>query len=358
MTYQFQERYNRTLEKYFFHPEEEYLEEAYRMGQELVAAQYYVEDIGAMHTLAAEWLARQHPEANIDERGHIPLVETLMAYGMAARAQVEWLGEQKEALECEIAERVRAEEALHEAQEQLVRRERLAVLGQLAGGVAHELRNPLGVIKNAAYFLNMVGQTGFGTEEPEPEVKETLEILEKEVATSERIISSLLDFARPKPPLRRKVGVNDIVQAALSHTDVPENVEVATQLDETLPTILADPDQLERVFGNIILNAVQAMALPRPIGTAEGGQLVVRSEAPSPEWVAISFADTGVGIPEKNLDKIFEPLFTTKAKGIGLGLALVRTLVEGHGGTVEVQSEVGKGSTFTVKLPISGREKK
>jgi signal transduction histidine kinase len=96
--------------------------------------------------------------------------------------------------------------------------------------------------------------------------------------------------------------------------------------------------------GNLILNAVQAMP--------EGGQLTVKSEVPSPEWVAVSVADTGVGVPEEHLDKLFEPLFTTKAKGVGLGLAVVKSLVDGHGGTIEVQSKVGKGSTFTVRLPI------
>ncbi|MCJ7569735.1 MAG: ATP-binding protein [Anaerolineales bacterium] len=225
-----------------------------------------------------------------------------------------------------------------EMQERLVRTEKLAVLGQLAGGVGHELRNPLGAIKNAAYFLNMA------LEEPEQEIKETLEILEKEVATSERIISSLLDFARQKPPSRRKVNVNEVLQEALSHVEVPENVAVERQLDETLPVILTDPDQLVQVFGNIILNGIQAMP--------DGGQLVVKTEIPDPEWVTISVTDTGMGIPEENLDKLFEPLFTTKARGIGLGLAITRTLVEGHGGTLEVQSEVGEGSTFTVRLPM------
>ena len=90
----------------------------------------------------------------------------------------------------------------------------------------------------------------------------------------------------------------------------------------------------------------------------EGGQLVVTSESPGNEWVAVSFADTGEGIPEENLPKLFEPLFTTKAKGIGLGLAVTKTMVEGHGGTIEVQSEVGRGSTFTVRLPIRGEEGK
>jgi len=243
----------------------------------------------------------------------------------------------RDELNKEIAER-------KEMEEKLVRSEKLAVLGQLAGGVGHELRNPLGAIKNAAYFLNMA------LEEPEPEVKETLDILEKEVATSERIISSLLGFARPKPPVRRKVDINEVIQEALYHVTVPENVKVVTQLDESLPSILADPDQLGQVFTNVTVNAIQAMP--------EGGQLAVKSKASNQEWVTISFTDTGVGIPKPNLKKLFEPLFSTKAKGIGLGLAVTSTLVEGHGGTIKAQSAVGKGSTFTVRLPIGGGKEK
>lgn len=233
----------------------------------------------------------------------------------------------------DITERKRIEE-------QLMRSEKLAVLGQLAGGVGHELRNPLGAIKNAAYYLNMV------LEQPEPEVKETLEILDKEVASCERIINSLLEFVRQKPPMKRKIDIGEVIQSALSHIRVPENVEVVSQLGSALPSILADPDQLSQVFGNIILNAIQAMP--------EGGRLVIKSSVPEPNWVAISFTDTGVGIPPEAMKRLFEPLFTTKAKGIGLGLAIVKALVEGHKGTMEVQSEQGKGSTFTVKLPMIG----
>jgi nitrogen fixation/metabolism regulation signal transduction histidine kinase len=229
-------------------------------------------------------------------------------------------------------------------EEKLVHQEKLAVLGQLAGGVGHELRNPLGAIKNSAYFLNMV------LEEPSPEVKETLEILEKEVTISERIINSLLDYARVRPPLKRKLNINDILQDALSGINVPENIEVKTQVDEFIPYILADPDQLGQVFGNILLNAIQAMP--------EGGRLIIKSETPGPDSVTISIVDTGVGIPGENMGKIFEPLFTSKAKGIGLGMAVAKTFVEAHGGSIEVQSETGKGSTFTVRLPPGKKEEK
>jgi len=240
--------------------------------------------------------------------------------------------------------RKRSENALRSAQEQLVLKEKLAVLGQLGGGMAHELRNPLGAIKNAVYFLKMV------LEKPEPEVEETLEILEKEVATSQRIINSLLVFAHPKPATKRKIDINGVIQKSLSHTTVPKNLEVVSHLDKALPPILADPDQLIHVFVNIILNAIQAMP--------KGGQLMIKSEVSSQEWIALSFTDTGMGIPKENLGMLFEPLFTTKAKGIGLGLAITSILVKGHGGTIEVQSELGEGTTFTVMLPIIGKDVK
>lgn len=249
------------------------------------------------------------------------------------------LREYSERLEEMVAQRTKE---LEDAQEQLLRQEKLAVLGQLAGGVSHELRNPLGAIKNAAYFLNMA------LEDPEPEVKETLEILEKEVETSEKIIWSLLDFARPNPLSLREVDVNGIVEEALSRITVPENVQVVNQLNESLPDILADPDQLGQVFGNIILNATQAMP--------DGGQLTLESEIDGQDGVAISISDTGVGISRENLDKVFEPLFTTKARGIGLGLAVTNALARRHGGAIEVRSEVDKGSTFTIKLPVEAEQ--
>jgi PAS domain S-box-containing protein len=229
-----------------------------------------------------------------------------------------------------------------EMQDRLVRSERLAILGQMAGGVGHELRNPLGAIKSAVYLLKMI------FEEPEPDVKESLEILEKEVDTSERIISSLLDFARPRPAAKRKVDLNDVVRDALTRARVPDNIKVETYLHEGLSPLLADPDQLGQVFGNVILNGVQAMP--------DGGRLLVRTETPRPGWAAVAVSDSGEGIPGDRIGKVFEPLFTTKAKGIGLGLAVTKSLIEGHEGTIEVESEAGKGSTFTVVLPLITKE--
>ena len=261
---------------------------------------------------------------------------------ITARVQAEEaLKAYSDRLEELVEERTRA---LGEAHEQLLRREKLAALGQLAGSVAHDMRTPLGAIKNTAYLLHLV------LEEPEEVVKEALDILEREVQAAEQIVNSLLDFARTGAPARRAVSANLVVQEALSRISVSDTprVEVVCQLDETLPTLLADPDQLGRVYINLILNAIQAMP--------DGGRLTVSSRGDPgdrPEWVIVSVSDTGVGIPEESLPELFEPLYTTKAKGIGLGLVLVKDLVERHGGTVEVESDSvpGKGSTFSVRLP-------
>jgi len=149
---------------------------------------------------------------------------------------------------------------------------------------------------------------------------------------------------RPMPLLQPNVDVNGVVRSAVSDTPIPDSVGVALELDETLPGIRCDPDHLSIVFGNISLNAIQAM--PR------GGRLVVSSRAVHPEWVAVSFADTGHGISDDDLDRLFGPLFTTKAQGTGLGLSIAKLLVEGHGGSIEAQSQVGVGSLFTVRLPL------
>ncbi len=227
-------------------------------------------------------------------------------------------------------------------EERLHRSEKLAAIGRLAGGIAHELRNPLGAIKNASYFLNMA------IESPVPEVQETLDILDREVATCERIIGSLLDFTRTRPPNRRETALNDLVREALSRLDAPENVEIADRLDESLPPISADPDQLLQAIQNILSNAVQAMP--------DGGRLEVSSDHDEAGLVRVHVTDTGGGIPQEAQAKLFEPLYTTRAKGIGLGLAVTKALVGAHRGTIEVESQSGRGTTFTVRLPVGTRE--
>ncbi|WP_420645224.1 ATP-binding protein [Candidatus Leptofilum sp.] len=227
---------------------------------------------------------------------------------------------------------------LVKAQDSLVRQERLAALGQLAGGVAHELRNPLGSIKNGLYFLNMK------IEAPEPRVKETLKIIETDITRTEAIITSLLDFSRPKQIVVREVVLKDIIYETFTHVPIPNNIALIIKLDEKLPNVFVDPDQMRQVFINLFTNAVQAMS--------NGGQLTIESKKVTPDKVQVSITDTGGGIDDGNLAKLFEPLFTTRAKGIGLGLAITKLLVERHQGSIEIQTKKGVGSTFFITFPI------
>jgi len=227
-------------------------------------------------------------------------------------------------------------------EEKLLRTERLAVLGEFSSGVAHELRQPLAVISNSVYFLGRKLK-----DVAIEKVPRHLEILEKEVKHANRMISDLLEFARTSTPTLKQCEINQAVEDALSSVEISENIEVKTMLKEDLPAILADFDKIKGACVNIIANAVSAMP--------EGGKLEIKTEENTGGSIEISIADTGTGIPKENLQTIFNPLFTTKARGFGLGLSLCKKYVEAHGGEIRVESEVGKGSAFTVKLPISGQ---
>lgn len=241
-----------------------------------------------------------------------------------------------EELEQKVEERTKQ---LREAQEELVRKEKLAILGQLAGGVGHELRNPLGVINNAVYFLKTVMPDADET------TKEYLNIIKDEVDNSQRIISDLLDFSRTKTPQPKLVAVNELINQNLGKCVIPENITVHIDISKTLPAVKVDPSQMGQVFHNLIINAVQAMP--------DGGSLEISAEEDrEANALRISVTDTGHGISPENMEKLFQPLFTTKARGIGLGLVVSKRLTEANGGKIEVESQQGKGTTFTVRLPI------
>ncbi|MCK5134071.1 MAG: PAS domain S-box protein [Candidatus Sabulitectum sp.] len=222
-------------------------------------------------------------------------------------------------------------------EEELVRKEKLAVLGQLSGGVGHELRNPLGVISNAVYFLQMT------LSDADETTREYLEIISSEVRNSEKIVSDLLDLSRIKPSDREKIAVSELFDQVLEKQPPPGKVKVNSEIPPELPLVFADPGQMAQVLMNLVTNAYQAMP--------EGGMLTVGARAEK-EKVSLFVTDTGCGISEKVMLKIFEPLFTTRSRGIGLGLPVSRNLVEVNGGTLDVQSEQGRGSTFTVILPV------
>jgi len=229
---------------------------------------------------------------------------------------------------------------LIEAQEELIRKEKLSILGQLAGTVSHELRNPLGVMNNAVYLLNMV------LTDADEMIREYLGIIKNEIDNSQRIINDLLDFARTKQPQPQEVDVGRLVNESLEKSVVPENIAVRTEIPDTLPTLMTDPHQMGQVLQNLITNAIQA----RPAG----GSLTVKAEEErEARFVRISILDTGKGISPEGMKKLFQPLYTTKKMGIGLGLVVCKDLVEVNNGRIEVESEEGKGATFRVVLPVN-----
>lgn len=262
-------------------------------------------------------------------------------------------------LEEMVAARTRELEA---TQERLIRQEKLAFLGQLAGGVGHELRNPLGVINNAIYFLQSV------LTEADETVKEYLELIANRVEEADKIVADLLNLSRNRTADRVKATARQLIDEALARQPAPDGVTVTLDLPPDLPALFVDPQQIRQVLVNLVANAYQAMPHSGELaitarlasGGAEeqgsGGESVIsplppRPLAPPHNYVVLTIADTGHGMSPEVMEKIFEPLYSTKPKGIGLGLAVSRNLVEVNGGRIEVESIEGQGTTFTVTLP-------
>ena len=203
------------------------------------------------------------------------------------------------------------------------------MLGQVAGSVGHELRNPLGVMSNAVYFLQTVLE---GSDES---VKEYLGIIRDEIGRSEHIVDELLAAVRTRPPDVATNGVAELVGQILRQCVVPETVTVTLDIPETLPLVRVDALQMQQVLRNLISNSVEAMP--------EGGTLAIRAvENRQDGTVRLSVRDSGSGMPPEVMARLFQPLFTTKARGIGLGLVVVKNLTEANGGTVEVESVPGE----------------
>ncbi len=226
---------------------------------------------------------------------------------------------------------------LKETQQQLVKTERLAAIGELAGMVGHDLRNPLASIKNATYYMKKKGAAI-----SEDQAKEMLEIIGKAIDHSDKIINDLLEYAREIRLELDETSTRKLLTKALEMLQVPQSIKILDNTSDE-PKISVDLDKMVRVFVNLIKNAIDAMP--------NGGSLEIRSSQSGPN-IEISFADTGVGITDEVLPKIFSPLFTTKAQGMGFGLAICRRVVSAHGGKMSVETAVGKGTTFTVVLPI------
>lgn len=236
-------------------------------------------------------------------------------------------------------------EELQKTQDTLIQAEKLSSIGQIAAGVAHEINNPLtGVLLYTRLMLKSLKERKLDIETS----VERLSLMEQETERCTRIIKNLLDFARQTQPKPVSFELGRVIKNAisiLSHHAELSNVNIILELEKGLPQVFADPDQIQQVFVNIILNAIQAMP--------NGGTLTIKSGyVESAKEVFIKFIDTGIGIPKENLKKLFTPFFTTKekGKGVGLGLAVCYGIIQRHKGKIEVESEVGKGTTFTIKL--------
>ena len=223
------------------------------------------------------------------------------------------------------------------AHEQLVRQERLAGIGQLASTVGHELRNPLGVISNAVYLLR--GDLG---PSPTPAAQRHLATAEREVSAATVIVSDLLEFARERQPVVDNVDVPGLIDEVLAILPPPTGVSIERHGGSGV-TARGDREMLRQVLLNIIGNGYQAMP--------DGGRLTVDVAAPDGA-VRIDVADSGVGMSAEARERLFEPFFTTKPRGVGLGLAVTKRLVEAHNGSIDVVTEEGQGTRFTVVLPV------
>ena len=276
----------------------------------------------------------------------------------------------------DITERKRAEAEIREineelqqrseqllaAQEELMRKEKLAILGQLSGSVAHELRNPLGVMNNAVYFLKSI-QTN-----ADEMVQEYLEIISQEIENAGRIISDILDFSRTRTPKIIPTEPFLLVKDSLEKCAVPESIAISVDIPNSLPLLKVDPLQMDQVLQNLIRNACQAMphggSVTISARSVQDSRLVIQNPAentlkndtldvePCSDFLEISVTDTGNGISPENMKKLFQPLFTTKVRGIGLGLTVCRNLTEANGGIITAESRADEGTVFRVTLPV------
>jgi signal transduction histidine kinase len=252
-------------------------------------------------------------------------------------AEAAYLRVKDQLLEQQMREKERVQAELAKVREELIRQTRLATLGRMSASVAHDLRNPLGAVRNAAYYLSRkVPPT-------EPKWAEYLAIIDREVVACDQIISNMLELTRAKEPVPQAVDLGELVRTAFERAKPPADVQHHFQAPAEPFLVRADPVQLRQVFDNLIKNSLDALAGRGDVwveaATAEGG------------GVTIIFSDTGPGVAADVRDRLFEPLFSTKAKGTGLGLWICRQVVERHGGTLDLVEIPGRGLALRISLP-------
>lgn len=222
--------------------------------------------------------------------------------------------------------------------EKLLASEKLATLGQFSGNISHELRNPLGVIDSSVYYLKMK------LKDADEKVHEHLDRIKLSVDNSTAIIESLLNLTRMKAPELTKVDLAAVTRDAVATSKLPKTMISKLDFPEGEVLVNGDHEQLRMAFKNIIKNANEAMEA--------GGTLTVTIRTATNGWAEVSFADSGSGIAAEDMKRVFQPLFSRKAKGIGLGLSITKMIIEKHGGTIEAKSEPGKETTFVIHLPL------
>ena len=237
---------------------------------------------------------------------------------------------------------------MQKMQEELRKLDRLSALGQLAAEVAHEVKNPLGIIKNSAQILE-------SNPLDEAKRREAVSFVIEEAERINRVIDNFLQSAKPPRMKKEKTNIIDVLNRTtrlISDTLTKNNIEVIKDYNDSIPLIRADPSQLQQLFLNLILNAIESMP--------KGGKLKISTQFENQKtslqlkdnWVRIVFSDTGCGVPKKLQMKIFEPFYTTREHGTGLGLSIARKIVESHGGKITLESKLGKGSNFSILFPI------
>ncbi len=241
----------------------------------------------------------------------------------------------------EVLVRERTQE-LEKAQEELINKERLAVLGQLTATVSHEIRNPLGTVRNAVFSISEAVKHN-----EIDRVNRSLKLAERNIKRCDRIINELLDFTRERKINCELTNIDRWLESVLDEQEIPEDIECVRDLNTNIDLPI-DRELVLRAVNNVVSNAVQALQEEN----SKGNQLKVISTA-NGDQLEIHFIDTGPGIPEELIEKIFEPLFSTKSFGIGLGVPVVKDMMEAHHGKFEIKSKAGKGTTATLSLPMN-----
>ncbi len=220
----------------------------------------------------------------------------------------------------------------------LIQSERLAAAAQISSEAAHEIKNPLAVIKTGLYFLDKI------LPEKKEDVQQTLSQMDKATDRATSYINDLLSFSRPPVLVLKLTDVHKVIEDAINELpqEILAGIEIAKDFIPDMPLLNADTNRLKQIFTNLIKNAAEAVE-------QGSGRIEIKSEREG-DFVKIAISDTGKGISEENLKHIFDPFFTTKSKGTGLGLAICHRIIEAHGGEIEVKSEIGKGTVFIIKL--------